>query len=149
MRLDIQGLRAIAVLLVVTYHSGIPLPGGFTGVDVFFVISGFVITELILRKRATHSFTFRDFYARRMRRLLPALALVVTLTLIAAIFLESPFGPQRTTALTGIGASFFIANFVIYSNTGGYFDAPAELNPLLHTWSLSVEEQFYFVSRPS
>ena len=145
LRLDVQGLRAIAVLLVVTYHAGVPLPGGFTGVDVFFVISGFVITELILRKHETTGFRFRAFYARRMRRLLPALALVVTLTVIAAIFLESPFGPQRTTALTGLGASFFMANFVIYANTGGYFDAPAELNPLLHTWSLSVEEQFYFV----
>ena len=145
LRLDVQGLRAIAVLLVVTYHSGVPLPGGFTGVDVFFVISGFVITELILRKQETTGFRFREFYARRMRRLLPALALVITLTAIAAIFLESPFGPQRTTALTGLGASFFMANFVIYANTGGYFDAPAELNPLLHTWSLSVEEQFYFV----
>ena len=145
LRLDIQGLRAIAVLLVVTYHAGIPLPGGFTGVDVFFVISGFVITELILRKHDTSGFRFREFYARRMRRLLPALALVVTVTVIVAIFLESPFGPQRTTALTGLGASFFMANFVIYANTGGYFDAPAELNPLLHTWSLSVEEQFYFV----
>ena len=145
LRLDIQGLRAIAVLLVVAYHSGVPLPGGFTGVDVFFVISGFVITELILRKHDTTGFRFWEFYARRMRRLLPALALVVTFTVIVAIFLESPFGPQRTTALTGLGASFFMANFVIYANTGGYFDAPAELNPLLHTWSLSVEEQFYFV----
>ena len=146
MRLDIQGLRAIAVLLVVAYHSGLPLPGGFTGVDVFFVISGYVITELIVRKQSSSGgFGLREFYARRMRRLLPALALVVTLTLIVAIFLESPFGPQRTTALTGLGASFFMANFVIYANTGAYFDAPAELNPLLHTWSLSVEEQFYFV----
>ena len=145
LRLDIQGLRAIAVLLVVSYHSGVPLPGGFTGVDVFFVISGFVITELILRKRETTGFNFREFYTRRMRRLLPALALVVTVTVIFAVFLESPFGPQRTTALTGLGASFFMANFVIYANTGGYFDAPAEINPLLHTWSLSVEEQFYFV----
>ena len=145
LRLDIQGLRAIAVLLVVTYHSGLPVPGGFTGVDVFFVISGFVITELILRKQAAGGFRLREFYLRRMRRLLPALALVVILTLIASIFLESPFGPQRTTALTGLGSSFFIANFVIYFNTGGYFDAPAELNPLLHTWTLSVEEQFYFV----
>ena len=145
LRLDVQGLRAIAVLLVVTYHSGVPLPGGFTGVDVFFVISGFVITELILRKQETSGFRFREFYARRMRRLLPALALVVTLTVVVAIFLESPFGPQRTTALTGMGASFFMANFVIYAGTGGYFDAPAEVNPLLHTWSLSVEEQFYFV----
>ena len=146
LRLDIQGLRAVAVLLVVTYHAGLPIPGGFTGVDVFFVISGFVITELILRNQASPSgFRLRAFYTRRMKRLLPALALMTTVTLIIAIWFQSPFGPQRTTALTGLGASFFSANFVIYANTGGYFDAPAELNPLLHTWSLSVEEQFYFV----
>lgn len=146
MRLDIQGLRAIAVLLVVTYHSGIPLPGGFTGVDVFFVISGYVITGLILRQLSSPAgFRMRTFYVRRMRRLIPALALMTTVVVAVAVFVESPFGPQRTTALTGIGASFFMANFVIYANTGGYFDAPAELNPLLHTWSLSVEEQFYFV----
>ena len=146
LRFDIQGLRAVAVLLVVTYHSGLPIPGGFTGVDVFFVISGFVITELILRNQASPTgFRLRTFYSRRMKRLLPALALMTTITLIVAIWFQSPFGPQRTTALTGLGASFFSANFAIYANTGGYFDAPAELNPLLHTWSLSVEEQFYFV----
>ena len=146
LRLDIQGLRAVAVLLVVTYHSGLPLPGGFTGVDVFFVISGFVITELILRRQTSpDGFRLRTFYTRRMKRLLPALALVTTVTVLVAIWFQSPFGPQSTTALTGVGATFFIANFVIYANTGGYFDAPAEINPLLHTWSLSVEEQFYFV----
>jgi peptidoglycan/LPS O-acetylase OafA/YrhL len=146
LRLDVQGLRAIAILLVVTFHAGLPIPGGFTGVDVFFVISGYVITGLILRRQsAPGGFRLRSFYAARMRRLLPALGLMTTVTVVAAVFLESPFGPQRTTALTGLGASFFAANFVIYENTGGYFDAPAELNPLLHTWSLSVEEQFYFV----
>ena len=146
LRLDIQGLRAIAILLVVTYHAGLPVPGGFIGVDVFFVISGFVITELILRNQASpQGFRLRTFYSRRMKRLLPALALMTTLTLVASIWLLSPFGPQRTTALTGLGASLFAANFSIYANTGGYFDAPADLNPLLHTWSLSVEEQFYFV----
>lgn len=146
LRPDIQGLRAIAVLLVVSFHAGVPIPGGFIGVDVFFVISGFVITGLIMRHHASPSgFRLTTFYARRMRRLLPALALMTSAVLVLAIFLESPFGPQRTTALTALGASFFVANFAIYANTGGYFDAPAELNPLLHTWSLSVEEQFYFV----
>lgn len=146
LRRDVQGLRAIAVLLVVTFHAGLPIPGGFVGVDVFFVISGFVITGLILRQQAdSRGFRLREFYTRRMKRLLPALAVMTSVTLLVAIFLESPFGPQRTTALTGLGASLFVANFVIYANTGGYFDAPAEANPLLHTWSLSVEEQFYFV----
>jgi len=92
LRLDIQGLRAVAVLLVVAYHSGLPIPGGFTGVDVFFVISGFVITELILRNQASPTgFRLRTFYARRMKRLLPALALMTTITLIVAIWFLSPF----------------------------------------------------------
>lgn len=143
-RADIQGLRAIAILLVVAFHAGLPLPGGFVGVDVFFVISGFVIAQLIMRQQERR-FALRTFYYRRMRRLLPALALMITVALVAAIFIESPFGPQRTAATTGIGASLFVANFVIYATTGGYFDAPAEINPLLHTWSLSVEEQFYFI----
>ena len=143
---DIQGLRAIAVLLVVAYHAGLPVPGGFVGVDIFFVISGFVITGLILRSHASRvGFRLRTFYARRMKRLLPALALMLAVTTVIAVFLESPFGQQQTTAWTSLGASWFVANFVIYANTGGYFDAPAEVNPLLHTWSLSVEEQFYFV----
>lgn len=145
-RADIQGLRAIAILLVVAFHAGLPIPGGFIGVDVFFVISGFVIAQLFLRQQASpRGFRLRSFYRRRMQRLLPAMALMVTITLLIAIVLESPFGPQRTTAITGLGATFFVANFVIYATTGGYFDAPAEANPLLHTWSLSVEEQFYFV----
>lgn len=145
-RLDIQGLRAIAILLVVAFHAGVPLPGGFTGVDVFFVISGYVITELILRQLASPGgFKLRTFYERRMRRLLPALAMVTSITVLISVFIESPFGTQSLTAATALGATYFVANFVIYSTTGGYFDAPAELNPLLNTWSLSVEEQFYFI----
>jgi peptidoglycan/LPS O-acetylase OafA/YrhL len=145
-RADIQGLRAVAVLLVVAFHAGLPVPGGFIGVDVFFVISGFVITELILRSLDTPGgFRFRTFYARRLKRLLPALALMVAVVLALSIVLLSPLGAQQTAAATGLGAVFFVANFVIYSLTGDYFDAPAETNPLLHTWSLSVEEQFYFI----
>ncbi|MCV7095508.1 acyltransferase family protein [Mycobacterium kubicae] len=145
-RFDIQGLRAVAVLLVVAYHGGFPVPGGFVGVDVFFVISGFVITGMIDREhRATGRFKFGRFYLRRFKRLTPALSLMVGVTMVLAFCLLSPFVIQQVTAQTGMGAMLLVANFAIAQNTGGYFDAAAELNPLLHTWSLSVEEQFYLV----
>ena len=145
-RLDIQGLRAVAVLLVVAFHAGLPVPGGFVGVDVFFVISGFVITGMIQRElAATGHFSFGRFYLRRFKRLTPALALMVAVTTVMSFCLLSPFGSQQIAAQTGIGAMLLAANFVIAKTTGGYFDAPAESNPLLHTWSLSVEEQFYLL----
>lgn len=144
-RLDVQGLRAVAVLMVVVFHAGLPFPGGFVGVDVFFVISGFVITAMLQRTwQTTGTIRFRDFYFRRFKRLTPALALTVSVTLLAGAALLSPLEAQSTAALTGLGAILFSANYVISRTTGGYFDAPAETNPLLHTWSLSVEEQFYF-----
>jgi peptidoglycan/LPS O-acetylase OafA/YrhL len=145
-RRDIQGLRAVAVLVVVAFHAGLPLPGGFVGVDVFFVISGFVITAMLAREwHATGRIRFGRFYLRRFKRLSPALALVVVATVLASTFLLSPLGPQQTAAKTGIGAMLITANVVISRTSGGYFDAPAGANPLLHTWSLSVEEQFYLV----
>jgi peptidoglycan/LPS O-acetylase OafA/YrhL len=143
-RLDIQGLRALAVLMVVAFHSGLPVPGGFVGVDVFFVISGFVITMMLRREwEATRRIRFGAFYLRRFKRLTPALALMVGTTAIISSLVLSPLGSQQTAAETGIGAMLLSANQVIGGATGGYFDAPAESNPLLNTWSLSVEEQFY------
>jgi peptidoglycan/LPS O-acetylase OafA/YrhL len=143
-RLDIQGLRAVAVLMVVAFHAGLPVPGGFVGVDVFFVISGFVIAGLLQREwAATGRIRFGAFYLRRFKRLTPALALVVGFTAIASALLLSPLGPQQTAAKTAIGAMLLAANRVIAGTTGGYFDAPAATNPLLNTWTLSVEEQFY------
>lgn len=145
-RPDIQGLRAVAVLMVVGFHAGLPLPGGFVGVDVFFVISGFVITAMLHREWATSGrINFRQFYIRRFKRLTPALALMVSVTVLVSILLLSPFGAQQTTASTAIGAMLLVANLVIAKLTGVYFAAPAEMNPLLNTWSLSVEEQFYLV----
>ncbi len=153
-RADVQGLRAIAVIMVVAFHAGLPVRGGFTGVDVFFVISGFVITEMLERQlRIGGKLSFRQFYARRIRRLLPAMALLVTVVAVAAMLIESPFtssesptGAQYETARTGIGAIFIVANAVIYRTPGGVnFMAQADQNPFLHTWSLSVEEQFYLV----
>jgi peptidoglycan/LPS O-acetylase OafA/YrhL len=142
-RADVQGLRAVAVLLVMVFHAGLPLPAGFAGVDVFFVISGFVITGLILRQLDAGRFSLGEFYVRRIKRLLPALILMLVVVLVLSFLLESPLGPQQTTAKTGVGAMLLVANMVILRTSGDYFDAAATTNPLLHVWSLSVEEQFY------
>jgi peptidoglycan/LPS O-acetylase OafA/YrhL len=144
LRRDIQGLRAIAVLSVVLFHAGLPLAGGFIGVDIFFVISGFVITGMLLREwQRTGTISLPRFYLRRFKRLTPALAVMVTVTLIGAVLLFSPFDQQVIAGQTALGALFIVANWVIATTTGGYFDLAADSNPLLHTWSLSVEEQFY------
>ena len=145
-RLDIQGLRAVAVILVVAFHSGIGVPGGFTGVDVFLVISGFVITNMLMRElRTTNTIRLRNFYTRRIKRLLPALALLTTVVVVMSIFFGSSMGTQQTTARTGLGATYLSANVVIYRDTIGYFSPQADTNPLLHTWTLSVEEQVYLI----
>jgi peptidoglycan/LPS O-acetylase OafA/YrhL len=145
-RRDIQELRGVAVVLVVLYHAAAVLPGGFIGVDVFFVISGYVITASLQREwLSTGTIRFREFYARRVRRLLPALALLTATTVFASILLQSPNGPQQETAKTAFGATSFAANFVIFRSIGNYFSSKAESNPLLHIWSLSVEEQFFLV----
>lgn len=142
----IQGLRAIAVLLVVFYHAGFHLPGGFIGVDVFFIISGFVITQMLRREYAEFGrISLKQFYKRRILRLYPALAIMVVVTLVVGIALLSPFGTQGSAAVTGIAATFSVANFVIPFISGGYFQLGADTNAFLHTWSLSVEEQFYLV----
>jgi peptidoglycan/LPS O-acetylase OafA/YrhL len=132
--------------MVVAFHAGLPVPGGFVGVDVFFVISGFVITAMLHRERIkTGRILFRQFYLNRFKRLTPALALVVAATMVASAAMLPPFGSQPVAAMTGIGAMLLFANFVIVRTTGGYFAPEAETNPLLNTWSLSVEEQFYLV----
>ena len=145
-RPDIQGLRALAVLAVVAFHAHLPVPGGFVGVDIFFVISGFVITGMLLNQWATDGrLRMLSFSARRFKRLTPALALTVCVTVTLAVVLQSPMGPQQTTGKTALGAMALVANFVIAATTGDYFDDQAETNPLLNTWSLSAEEQFYLV----
>lgn len=145
-RLDIQGLRAVAVLMVVAFHAGLPVPGGFIGVDVFFVISGFVITAMLMREwDSTGRIRLGRFYLRRFKRLTPALFLTLGVVMVASSLLLSPIGSQQTAAKTAVGAMFLAANLVIARTTGDYFDARAETNPLLNTWSLSVEEQFYLV----
>jgi peptidoglycan/LPS O-acetylase OafA/YrhL len=145
-RPDVQGLRAIAVVLVVTCHSGLALAGGFIGVDVFFVVSGFVIGRLLLDElAATGTISLRTFYARRARRLLPSLALVTLVAVVGAVLLLNPFRAQPTVLKTAGAATGFVANGYLYRHLG-YFDAQADgRNPFLHLWSLSVEEQFYLV----
>jgi peptidoglycan/LPS O-acetylase OafA/YrhL len=144
-RADIQGLRGVAVLLVVLYHAGLHVSGGFTGVDVFFAISGFVITGMLLPElEASGSIDLWRFYVRRARRLLPALAVMLTVVAVVGV-LASPIELERTGAFTGIAASVFAANVYLFQLSAGYFDAAATLNPLLHTWTLAVEEQFYIV----
>lgn len=143
---DIQGLRGIAVLLVVLYHAGLPVNGGFVGVDVFFVISGFVITRMLMGEiRRSGRISLGAFFGRRILRLLPALAVVTVVTLVVAGFVQSPIGAQQDTAIVGVGASTWSANAALYFVTGDYFDNAADTIPLLHIWSLAVEEQFYVV----
>jgi peptidoglycan/LPS O-acetylase OafA/YrhL len=145
-RPDIQGLRAVAVLAVIAFHAHLPIPGGFTGVDVFFVISGFVIAGMLMRSwRSGKSAWFPKFYWRRFLRLTPALSVTVCFAMLVSSFALSPLGSQQVAAKTGIAAMLLCANFVISALSGGYFALPTAANPLLNTWSLSVEEQFYLV----
>jgi len=145
-RPDVEGLRAVAVLLVVLYHAGVPhLTGGYIGVDVFFVISGFVITGLLLRERKGTSHTsILDFYARRCRRILPAATLVILASvLFSYIVLGTVTG--NNTADDGRWAAAFLSNFHFESLGTNYFLASRPPSPLQNYWSLSVEEQFYVV----
>jgi peptidoglycan/LPS O-acetylase OafA/YrhL len=145
-RLDIQGLRGVAVALVFFYHLGLPLPGGFLGVDIFFVISGFVITQLLVSHLEAHgSLNIPTFFFRRFLRLAPALAFVSVVTVICLNIFLTPSSTQVDAAKTSIGASLIGANVVIGQVSGGYFGNAPGSNALLHTWSLSVEEQFYLL----
>jgi peptidoglycan/LPS O-acetylase OafA/YrhL len=144
---DVQGLRALAILLVVAYHAGGAVPGGYIGVDVFFVISGYVIGRMLLAEaHQTGRVDLARFYVRRVRRILPALALMSSVVVVACVAL-GPTAGAEPTASTGAFASLFNANTYLMSLPPGrgYFDVAEEVNVLLHTWSLSVEEQFYLV----
>lgn len=141
-RRDIDGLRAVAVLPVVLFHFGISaIPGGFTGVDIFFVISGYLISGSLLDDLERGRFSIVSFYWRRARRILPALVFVTLLACIAALFILLP-SDLHEFSLSVIAASTFWSN-VYFWKTTNYFSIDAELRPLLHTWSLSVEEQYY------
>ena len=141
----IDGLRAVAVLAVVAYHAGLPVPAGFVGVDVFFVISGYLITRLLHDEiEATGRVDYLAFYARRARRILSALLMVVMVTAGAAVFLL-PSNEAVQTVRAGTAALLFSANVFFSMAPTGYFDANPESSPLLHLWSLGVEEQFYIL----
>ena len=141
-RSDIDGLRAFAVLPITLFHAGIPgFSGGFVGVDIFFVISGFLITGILVRDMEDGRFSYADFYERRLRRIFPALFVMLAVSCVAAYFLILP-SEMRSFGKSVIGAIAFFANIVFYREAG-YFDDSAEEKPLLHTWSLGVEEQFY------
>jgi len=146
-RPDIDGLRALAVLAVVGFHASPRfVPGGFVGVDVFFVVSGFLISGIIFDQLASGTFTFRDFYARRIRRIFPALVVVLIACWAFGWFaLVSDEYEQLTKHIAG--AATFVSNFVLWREAG-YFDAPSDAKPLLHLWSLGIEEQFYLLWPP-
>jgi peptidoglycan/LPS O-acetylase OafA/YrhL len=145
-RADVQGLRAVAVGLVILYHFNLfGVTGGFVGVDVFFVISGFVIAGLILREvGGTGRVSLLSFYARRARRILPASSLTLIVTVAASVVLFGRYGAY-TIAQDAESAALFVANFHFASVGVNYFQNTAPASPLLHFWSLAVEEQFYFV----
>lgn len=144
-RPDIDGLRAIAVLSVLFYHFELPIlnvPGGYSGVDVFFVISGYLITRILVAQ-AGQAGALQDFYLRRFRRIFPALLAVIAFCLASGYFLLMP-GDYADVGESARYALFALSNLFFYANTG-YFDQAAEFQLLLHTWSLAVEEQFYLV----
>ena len=143
-RADIQGLRGLAVSAVIIYHARASLaPGGYVGVDIFFVISGFVIAALIRRDLNRKTFSLRSFYRRRILRLYPALFVTLGFTIIAGAYILSP-ADLRELGRTTVSTVFFASNFD-FMRLIGYFNNEAGLKPLLHMWSLGVEEQFYLV----
>jgi peptidoglycan/LPS O-acetylase OafA/YrhL len=143
-RSEIDGLRAIAVIPVILFHAELSLfSGGFVGVDVFFVVSGYLITSIILGELADNNFSLINFYERRARRILPALFFVVLCCVLPALFILLPidlvdFGKSLIAIPT------FLSNVLFWSERG-YFGGATELKPLIHTWSLAVEEQFYVI----
>lgn len=143
-RKDIDGLRALAVIPVLIYHAELGVfHGGFLGVDIFFVISGFLITAILLEEMTEKRFTFSGFYERRVRRLLPALIVVLAVTSILSYWFMTTVD-LKSYGSSLIAVSFFSSNIFFWMESG-YFDTAAELKPILHTWSLAVEEQYYFV----
>lgn len=143
-RPDVDGLRAIAVLLVVGYHAfPMLIPGGFVGVDVFFVISGYLISGIILSNLRRGVFSFSTFFYRRIVRLFPVLLCMLIVSLIGGwlLLLPSEYMQLGKHVVGGIG---YIANFMQWSESG-YFDGAAETKPLMHLWSLAIEEQFYLI----
>jgi peptidoglycan/LPS O-acetylase OafA/YrhL len=147
-RADIDGLRAVAVLAVVLYHFKVPgFSGGFVGVDVFFVISGFLIASLIKRELEDERFSLLHFYERRVRRIIPAFLVLLVIVSIVA-FSELFPAAYRRFGESLAAATVFLSNVEFWRELNDYFAAPSLEKPLLHTWSLAVEEQFYLLFPP-
>ena len=144
-RSEVDGLRALAVLPVIFFHAGFPVfAGGFVGVDIFFVISGYLITTLIIKERQEDNFSLRVFYERRARRLLPALFLVMLLSIPFAYILMWP-NDLENFGQSLVATTIFSNNILLYLTSSNYWDISSEFKPLLHTWSLGVEEQYYII----
>ncbi|MDE2586306.1 MAG: acyltransferase, partial [Betaproteobacteria bacterium] len=143
-RPDIDGLRAVAILSVVVFHAfPTHLRGGFVGVDIFFVISGFLISNIIFRSLQRGDFSFTEFYAHRIKRIFPALILVLATSFALGWFTLLPDEFKQLGKHMAAGAGF-VQNFVLWKEAG-YFDTASELKPLMHLWSLAIEEQFYLI----
>jgi peptidoglycan/LPS O-acetylase OafA/YrhL len=143
-RREIDGLRALAVIAVILFHAGFLIfRGGFIGVDIFFVISGYLITSIIVEEISQEKFSLKIFYERRIRRLFPAFFFVITITTVIAWFWMLP-DYMKSFSASLVASTLFVSNF-LFLRESGYFDTAAELKPLLHTWSLGVEEQFYLL----
>jgi peptidoglycan/LPS O-acetylase OafA/YrhL len=146
-RPDIDGLRAVAVLAVIGFHASAGwFPGGYVGVDIFFVISGFLITSIIARQVRQGRFSFVDFYARRCKRIFPSLIVVLLAVVAYGWLVLLPDEYERLGKHVAAGAGF-ISNFAFWVESG-YFDKSAGSKPLLHLWSLGIEEQFYLLWPP-
>ncbi len=145
-RPDIDGLRAVAILAVVLFHAGVPgFSGGFVGVDVFFVVSGFLITrKLLADTESTSRVHLGDFWARRVRRLMPALSLMAVATLGLSLIAQTPIR-WAETATEGVWAALYSSNIYFAGASADYFGGAVADSPFLHTWSLAVEEQFYLL----
>lgn len=143
-RREIDGLRSLAVIPVILFHAGSSIfKGGYVGVDVFFVISGYLITSIILSETVNGTFSLINFYERRVRRILPALFVVMLSSIAFALLWLSPYDMQEFARSIKY-ISLFISNILFYRQSG-YFDTESELKPLLHTWTLSLEEQYYII----
>ena len=143
-RKEIDGLRAICILPVIFYHFNLPIfSGGYIGVDIFFVLSGYLICSLVIKDINEKSFSLKNFYERRARRIFPLLFLVIITTTLISKILYSPDYFENIIK-SSLSSTFLFSNFYFWKQTG-YFEVGSELNPLFHTWSLSIEEQFYIL----